>query len=264
MRFKVISLLVGVLISLTASAIEKLTEYTSYYGPFERIEISDNVNVIYQCMPDSAGYMRFRGLSRFGNAFIVSNNKGKLKIQVNTEDVNDPELPTVFVYSNFLSEIKNSSDKTVTVLSIAPCPNLQVKQIGNGAVTVNGVNSDRVKAAIETGNGQIVLSGKTTDANLIMVGTGTIQADLLQAEVVKCKVMGSGTVGCWAESMLNVRGLGATKIFYRGDPIVKKGPGLKVMPLAEMLEKESKTMVTNSEPTTLPADYGPGQERDSY
>lgn len=66
-----------------------------------------------------------------------------------------------------------------------------------------------------------------------MVGTGTISADRLEADVVQCKILGSGSIGCWPLQKLNVRGIGSTKVYYKGDPQVKKSGGGKLYPLPE-------------------------------
>lgn len=230
---RILTLVASLTAFLSANA-GAVTEYITYCGPFDRLEVLDNVNVIYACNPDSAGYMRYTGEKRFADAFIVNNNKGKLKIQVNTEDVNDPALPDIYIYSNFLTSVSNSSLRKVEVLSIAPCPELSIKQIGNGTIGVDGVKCDKLSATIATGNGSIIVTGSTDAAAFKMVGTGTIQADLLRANTVKCRVVGSGTIGCWPLESLDVKGLGSTKVYYRGEPVVSKGPGLKVMQLDQM------------------------------
>ena len=68
---------------------------------------------------------------------------------------------------------------------------------------------------------------------LKMVGTGTINADGLKTELVNCKIMGSGTIGCWPLSRLDVRGIGSTKIYYKGAPEIKKVGGGKLFPLTD-------------------------------
>lgn len=239
---------------------EKTTTYTTYCGPFDKIEVTDNVNVIYECRQDSSGYLTYTGAHRFADAFILNNHKGKLKIQVNTEDVNDPELPTIHVYSNFLTSIENSSVMKIEAKSIEPCPNLNIKQIGNGTISVDGVNCDRLKASLATGNGTIAITGTAQDAKYVMVGAGTIQADLLKAATVKCTIIGAGAIGCWPTESINVKGLGSTKVYYRGDPVVKKGPGLKLFRLEENTGSLSTYEDDATVPDTNPAQSGPEEE----
>ena len=264
MRY-ITSIITLMLLPLCALAAERVTVYSNYCGPFDKLEVTDNVNVVYECNPDSAGYVRYTGARRFADAFILTNSKGKLKVQVNTEDVNDPDLPTLHLYSNFLTSVSNSSERKLEVRSLAPCPQLTVKQIGNGTIAVDGIDSDRVKGIIATGNGQIVLSGVAREAKFVMVGTGTIQADLLRADVVECRVAGTGTIGCWPLESLNVKGLGSTKVYYKGDPVVKKGPGVKVMSLNEVVPSVSASGSPEPDeytPKRVYPDEEPAQESD--
>lgn len=202
--------------------------YELNVGDFNKLKIQDNANVIYRCNPDSAGYAAFHAEPEFADAFIFSNNnKGTLKIQVNTDDLGQPGLPTLLVYSNFLSEIENSSEFTTMVETIAPCAKFKAKLIGNGKLVADNLNCTDIEAVISTGNGTIVLSGTTSSLSLKMVGTGVIQADNLMAKHVNCQKLGTGSIGCWATESLNVKGIGTTKVYYKGNPseIKKSGGG---------------------------------------
>ena len=53
----------------------------------------------------------------------------------------------------------------------------------------------------------------------------------MRAEIVNCKIIGSGSIGCWCLSKLDVRGIGSTKIYYKGTPEIKKVGGGKLFPL---------------------------------
>ena len=206
----------------------RLKDYALKVGQFDRIKIDDNVNVVYRQNPDSTGYVAYRGEEEFADAFIVSVNKGQLRVQVDTEDVGKPNLPTLYVYSDFLTCVTNSSAFEVRVSDLAPCPEFKVVLIGNGTITVDDIRANRLVAKLATGNGTINLSGKVEDTNLDMVGTGTIQADRLESLQVTCHIMGSGTIGCWPVDLLKVKGIGSTKIYYKGEPEVKKSGGGKL------------------------------------
>ncbi len=231
---------------------EKLTEYVLFCGSFDQLKITDNVSVVYRCLPDSAGFMRFKTSRRLADAFIINNSGGKLHLQVKTEYVNDPELPTVYIYSNFLTKIDSSSEKTIEAHSIAPCPNLSIRQIGNGSISVDGIKAERLKAGITTGAGRITLNGTAQEASYKMVGAGTIMADMLEAQVVKCNVIGAGVISCWAQETLKVKGLGSTRTYYRGNPMVKKGLGLKVYSVADSDEQaKDGVKVSEKQPETM-------------
>lgn len=218
------------MLSMAAGA-EEIKEYTLDVGQFDKLNITDDVNVVYRCRPDSTGLVSYKAESDFADAFIFTNKKGTLKIQVNTEDVGKPGLPTLYVYSDFLTEVTNSSNYVLTVEEPAPTPVFKIKQIGNGKIEVEEVRSTTVNATLATGNGTIVVYGTCQKADLTMVGNGLIQADLLKAADVSCKILGAGSIGCWPVANLDVRGIGSTRVYYKGDPVVKKVGGGKLFPL---------------------------------
>lgn len=208
--------------------------YRINMGAFDKINVVDNVNVVYRCQPDSAGYIVYSGDDRFADAFILSNSKGKLKIQVNTDDVDSPDLPVIYAYSDFLTYVENSSDFLISVENPCPVPKFETKLIGNGKIDVSGVKASHVDINFMTGNGKISVSGKTDKVSIKIVGTGIIQTDELEAKEVDCKIMGSGTIGCWPLDLLSVKGIGSTKIYYKGNPQIKKVGGGKLFPLSSI------------------------------
>lgn len=235
----VISILM--LMAGSVGAQEKQYDYAVKIGQFDRLMVTDNITVVYRCNPDSTGYASWRGDTRFDDSFIFSNNNGKLNIQVMTEDVNDPDLPTLFLYSDFLTEVSSSSDEAVRIESLSPTATFKATLIGNGTLVVHGIKSTKLAATLNTGNGQLVLSGQTNEAKYKMVGTGTIQADMVKAGSVSCKILGSGSIGCWPEDVLRVGGIGSTKIYYRGNPDVHKSGGGKLFRIDDGDESLRKT-----------------------
>lgn len=206
--------------------------YTLEVGQFTTIQLQDNVNVVYQRSETASGSACWRSTNpEFDNAFIVKNSGGTLKIQLNPEDVNKPDLPVIYVYSDFLNKVLNYNDSTITVKSPAPCPSIELSQVGNGHIIVGDVKATEVKAKVTAGMGTITISGTCNQANLRMTGTGVIQADNLRADNVNCKILGSGTIGCWALNTLTVRGIGSTKIYYKGKPEISRKGGGKIIPL---------------------------------
>jgi hypothetical protein len=225
--------------SIGAMASGNIKDFSFKVEDFNKLKVVDNVNVVYRCEPDSAGMIRYSGTSEFNNAFIFDCNNNTLKIQVYQEDLGKSDLPTVYVYSDFLTELESSSAFTVQVESIAPCAELTFSLIGNGKIIANGIKSTNVDAKLKTGNGAIILRGECKNAGYNMVGTGTIQADELSSEIVKCKIMGTGSIGCWATELLQLKGLGSTKVYYKGEPkqIKKSGTG-KLIKLVEAASDE--------------------------
>lgn len=228
-KFIIFSFLICAVLPIVAQ--EKT--YRLDVGRFDKVKITDNVNVVYRSDPDSTGMAVFTGEEEFANAFIFSNNKGKLHIQVNTEDVNNPKLPILYVYSDYITEIENSSEFTATVENTIAVPTFTAKQIGNGKIVSTNLKAGKVNANLATGKGTIVLTGKADNATLKMVGTGVIQADELETFEVKCSILGTGEIFCWPVKKLDVRGIGTTKIFYKGEPEIKKVGGGKVFPITD-------------------------------
>lgn len=206
--------------------------YSVKVGSFSKLSVIDNVNVVYRSNPDSVGYAWFSGDSRFADAFIFSNKSGTLKIQVNTDDVNNPGLPTVYLSSEFLVEVKNSSAREVLVESLQSSVDFKATLVGNGKIVVNDIKADKVEGTLTTGNGTISLHGQCETAVFKMIGTGIIQADGLRARNIDCQILGGGNIGCWPLDALKVKGIGSTKIYYKGNPqSVKKSGGGKLFQL---------------------------------
>lgn len=221
-----LQLLATLMCLLTAHA--QKHEYEIKVGEFNTLQVVDNANVVWRCLPDSAGYIQFYGEERFADAFILTNNgKGTLKVQVSTEDVNDPALPTLYVYSSFLTEVKSNSALSVSAESVPPAADFKVTLIGNGRIDAGGLRCTRVSAKIATGNGVVTLGGECHDASFAMLGTGQIRADELEAQDVSCSIMGTGSIYTWPVEKLSTKGIGSTTIYYRGTPgeIRKRGGG---------------------------------------
>lgn len=231
-------ILISILVFLSAFAVnaQKREVYRLNVGQFDKLLICDDVNVVYKCVPDSSGFVTYEGPKEFADAFIFSNSKGKLKIQVATEDVDKPRLPTLHVYSDYLTWIENSSNHTVTIHNAVSVPVFTARLVGNGKIVSTDIKANEIEGVLATGNGSIILSGKAPKASYKMVGTGLIQADEMECDDVKCSILGSGTIGCWALKKLDIRGIGSTKIYYKGDPEIKKVGGGKVFPITEYTE----------------------------
>ncbi len=229
----IIMLISGIATSNARSSDNSEKQYSFEVGQFTALKVVDNVNVIYHCQPDTTGVIHYTSDPDFADAFIFTNSGGTLKIQVTTEDVGKPGLPTIHVYSDFLSKIENDSEFQLKVNNLAPCPELSVLLIGNGNISIQGIRSTKVTARATAGNGQISLSGACNEAEFRITGTGTIQADNLAADKVTCKILGGGTIGCYPLDYLKVGGVGSTKIFYKGNPEIKHKGGGKLIKLSE-------------------------------
>ncbi|MDE7160303.1 MAG: DUF2807 domain-containing protein [Muribaculaceae bacterium] len=233
-RRSAIALILLAIICLSGvSATAAPRKHTLDIGQFNKINITDDIDVVYRCVADSTGTVAFTAEESLANAFIFTNSGGKLRVQINTEMVERPELPTIYLYSDYLTSAENGGNGTLTIETPHPCPEFKVVQVGNGRIIAEDINATEVKGTLATGNGNVVLSGKCDKASLKMVGAGSIQADRLQAKEVNSIIFGGGSIGCFAEQLLKVKGLGSTKIYYKGTPEIKKSGTAKIFSLEQ-------------------------------
>lgn len=206
-------------------------EFKLPVGQFSKISVDDNVNVVYVGADGSPSRVTYEGDPKYAKAFIISQKGNKLRIQVETLFVDDPELPVLYLYSDFLENASLSSEATLTLKSVAPGSKLDLSVMGNGSIVAENIHATKIGASIKSGNGTITISGHCQTANFNMLGNGTIQADRLEAVTVNCKMLGQGSIGCWPTEELKVRGIGNTKIYYKGKPDINKKGGGKLFPL---------------------------------
>lgn len=220
---------------VTAGAQARVTVYN--VGQFDRLSQSGNINIIYRSVPDSTGLAVYDSDIDFSDAIEITNTKGKLAIkEVPGHELG--EVPPLRVYSDYLSQIKSEGNAVVEAYISTGTPTLSLSLVGNGRIICDGINSTDVNAAIITGNGTIVARGKCNAANFKLTGTGLIQADGLESQSVHCTTIGTGSIGCWPIKNLDVRGVGTTKVYYRGEPKIKKVGGAKIMPMTTLDNQE--------------------------
>lgn len=213
--------------------------YLVEVGQFEKLKVTGNLNVIVKNVADSIGYARYDASLGDNDIFSFSTKgDGALKIQPSDDNWGMEELPVIWVYTDYLSSIESYSEKRVEIYDMPPCTSFSAKLVGNGTIFVNHIKATNVSASITTGNGSIIISGQCINANFKMVGAGLISADRLVAENVKCRILGTGSIGCWPVDNLNVAGLGSTKIYYKGKPNIKKSGGGKLFELPDDTEKD--------------------------
>lgn len=213
-----------------ASAASGFAPYELDVKEFNELKVVDGINVEYFCNPEKAGKVEFEATPDVASAIIFEpNNKGKLEVKLAVRDKKYTNLPTVRVYSTYLTKVENDGDSTVTVVSLKEGPKLDVRLVGNGKIKVRGIKVVQLNAALATGKGDITLEGSATDAKLSLTGTGSIDAlDLLSNNTV-CKLMGTGWIKCWTVNDLNVSGMGTGTVSYKGTPMLKvKALKLKV------------------------------------
>ncbi len=221
-------------IALASATPAAAADYELNVKPFDELQVVNDINVIYRCSNDSAGYVRFSCAPEVSSMILFSNNKNKLKIELSDEitDAQRQKLPTVTVFSAFLGKVENSGDSTVYVDAPSPASTFKARIVGNGTLIARGLRATVVEGKIATGHGHLVLAGEAQTVKLNNTGTGTIEAGTIKATIGRCSIYGTGTVDCWVTNELTVMGLGSGKIYLKGTPTTKNRTlGIKVIPV---------------------------------
>lgn len=222
-----------ILIALTATfALQAQTKnhYELKVNDFKELRVDNSIPVDYHCNPDSAGYAVFDATDAQAGWILFDNNgRGKLSVQTDTDYPAGERLPRIRVYSSSLQTVVNSGDSLVKVYNLPATDKFKAVLIGNGRLSIPGVTAAKVDASLRSGNGQLTIEGRCTEANLHLVGTGTILADRLDAVKVKASVVGTGNIGCNPSEAITVMGAGSGHVYYRQAPptIKSRGVGIK-------------------------------------
>ncbi len=226
------------LIPLSLSAVSAnaagLSRYELEVKDFSELKVIEGINVDYKSDPDSAGRAVFTATAEQAQLLMFTNKKECLEVQLATTGAGAKDLPTVTVYSNYLTKVENTGDSTVRILNIGAGPKFKARLVGNGRLIVRDIKATQVEGSIETGNGQMVIYGKCQTAKLSSTGTGSIQADDLEATDVSIKSWGTGSIGCNVNSgNLSIVGAGSGKVYYKGKPssIKNRSVGVKAVAL---------------------------------
>lgn len=216
-----IFLLIAMLgLALTVQAQEK--DYALKIGDFSELTVAHNVNINYVQKADSAGYAVYTCNPKHASALTFTNSKGKMKIEVISDEPVEEFLPTVTVYSTSIEKVTNLADSTISVVTTGPSNSLSLKVIGNGNIQAPDVLTSKLSATVEAGSGHIFANGKASEAKYTLASTGSIEAGQVEAETVKCWTFGTGSIDCHAEESLSVYGATSGTIYYIGNPKIKK------------------------------------------
>lgn len=222
---------------LCAIALLTVTAQTKHFelnvGSFESLVVTDNINVTYESNDQKAGTVVFDCRQDIANGLLLNNNThGKLTIQVSTEVLGTPNLPTLHVYSRSLSYAENAGDSTLTIIKPKSQRSLKLLLSDNGAIKASDIEVPELELMLITGKGLITASGFSQKMKAQVLGKGTIDAFDMSAQIINCRMTGTGTIDVDADGAeLNVRGTGTGHINYLGTPsnlkVRKLGP-LKV------------------------------------
>lgn len=218
---KIFSICVAAVLAFNVADAQEISKYEADISDFTQLKVSSGINVNYVCNPDSVGKAVFYSTPEMSSEISFVNKKNKLIVEYTEKGKKLTGVPTVTVYSRFLNMVENHSDSIIRIIKIAPGPKLKLRVIGNGRIAAPEVEFNDVSATITTGKGTIAVGGKCSVANLTSASVGTIQADRLKSDLVKCKLTGAGEIGCWPVNELYISmsvGIGSATILYRGEP----------------------------------------------
>lgn len=227
--------------ALTATAIsfslsaEEPTRYNLKVNDFAELKVVDDINVIYRNHPDSVGQVVFFATPDQASSLIFQPDGAKLDVRLSSEVASNPQdIPTVTVYSSYLTRAENDGKSHLVVENVASGPKFKCVLVGNGRLTAKNLSFSTVEASLMTGNGEIVVSGEADIAKLSSTGTGQIQADELKVREAKCRIVGTGSIGVNASESLTVSGMGSGTVYYIGNPAMKNRTlGVKTQQLAD-------------------------------
>ncbi len=215
----------------------QINRYEVKFDDFTQLKIRDNINIVYKSSPDSAGMAVFYTTSDVAPHIVFTSDKGKLSVEFANKKNKPANPPVVTVYSRFITLAENQSDSTIHLIRPNSGPQIKLRVMGNGKLIADEVSANEVSASITTGNGLLVVSGECDQANITNMSAGTIQADKLQAKDVKCKLIGTGSIGCTPSNSISVAGAGTGKVYYFGTPKSVENNAIKVK-LISMNEEE--------------------------
>lgn len=217
---KIHTIVFACIVLFSAATAMAQEQYKLKFHDFNELVVADDINVDYICDPSKAGEVEFEAPKHLVSLIVFEPSKTKLTIKLSDKNVEYPKVPTVKVYSSYLTNLKNDGDSLVQVLSIADGPKFSCRVIGNGKISIHNIKANEISATILTGKGAIAINGECKVASLNVTGSGQINAEGLKALEVKATAS-SGSIVCHAVEKLNAGGLSG-KIQFRGTPEVKK------------------------------------------
>ncbi len=223
------------LAAINVAMAQEIQRHVVNVGDFTSLRVAKAINVDYKSDPDSAGIAVFRAPVDLVNAIMFTNNdKGRLSVEIDLTETNSRHLPTVTVYSKFLTSIENLADSTVRAFNINAGPKFKARLEGNGRLSLRDIDTDEVTAKVFTGRGQLAIDGRCTKASLSCTGPGSIQADQLSSDKVNATLTGTGSIGCNPTAELTVKGTGPGTVYHTGKSEIKnRSIGCKIKKIGE-------------------------------
>lgn len=202
-------------------------------GEFTTLRVMNDMDVICKCMSDSAGYVCYECPEEDTDAVMFEIGGQKLNVMISPDFIGKSErVPLVCVYTDSLNFIESSSAGRVRIENLPDLKRFKAVLMDNGRLEIPDIHVEKLIAAIATGSGTIDIKGTAGEAVYKLVGTGHIKAHELVADKIICHVFGGGDIFCYPKNQIVLKGLGTTRVYYRGTPGKVKKSGLgKLLPL---------------------------------
>lgn len=217
---------------------------TLQLGGFQQVKVVGNLNVDCVYNPDSVGMVIINAPNRAQISWVEASSNGtllKLKLQLPDEMRTGKQeiplnLPSVTVYTKYVTKVENEGDSTLRVLTATDVPKFEARLMGNGRLSVRGVNTEKLTASLFTGSGTLAIDGKADKATYRLTGVGTIEADGVECREATVQLTGTGAVGVYATEKLKISGSGSGTVYFRGTPDVnrKVSVGIKLQPIDDI------------------------------
>lgn len=197
---------------------------------FDCVSILNPINVVYTQSKTDAGKVRIYAPKGDKIVSITSKN-GELSIRYGKGYKNSFGVIMVYVSSKELKKVNCSMGGNFTTSGAVSGKSLKLKVAGNSQIRCNNLVYEDIKAKRGIGRGDILVGGKVTNATYSIIGGGEVDADELIADTVKCKIFGSGDIGCHVNSDITVRSIGRGAAYCKGNlKISGKNNKIRVMP----------------------------------
>ncbi len=126
---------------------------------------------------------------------------------------------TLFVSTG---DLKPAAGKITVRIALPELKKLELW--GASAASVDGVKTDALEIHV-SGSSSLTIDGEVKSVKSSAIGASTIEASNLKAENASAKATGASTITLFAAEALDAEALGASSIYYLGDPKnVKSNP----------------------------------------
>jgi hypothetical protein len=197
-------------------------KYEIKVGEYNRIKVEGNCEIQYYAALSNTVTLEVQ--SNLREYFVVEVKNGELIVST-TKNIsyNSGKAPILMVSTPVLNSLTiagictyKANDKIK-----ADTFNLEISGAGSGKAELD-VNS--LKASI-SGVGNFELYGKADNAEIILSGTGELNASSLQVRESSVELSGVGTIRVYCSEKLSIEASGAGTVEYRGSPSLSLNKG---------------------------------------